>query len=372
METSRQSNTLWDRAERLGDIVANDPGPLFERFRIRWNPGQNRIYTRCMVHHSNNPTSLSVYMGGYKLPFLWKCRTKHCDETFKKTAIGFARALLSSEELGWRAPGEPTVSFADTMKFLCELYRVDPATLQVDSQDREKRRFLCLTETLQEKAQGAKRVPRDAVRARLQIPSPYFLGRGFTPEILTKFDVGDCQDPTKEFYRRAVVPIYDESGQFFLGATGRSTLRECPTCFRFHEGSCTSLIAPAGKWHNSFNSSESLFNIWNAGEAMRKTGTAILVESPGNVLRLEEAGIRNAVAMLGSTLSTAQVDVLERHAIMSLVVVMDNDPAGQKAAEDIRKRCGKYYNMKFLWPEKNDVGEMTVDEVRQLLRGVIA
>ena len=62
------------------------------------------------------------------------------------------------------------------------------------------------------------------------------------------------------------------------------------------------------KWrHNKdFKTQEHLYNMWFAKEFIQSTRTAIIVESPGNVWRLEEAGIHNSVAIFGTNLSIKQ------------------------------------------------------------------
>ena len=51
---------------------------------------------------------------------------------------------------------------------------------------------------------------------------------------------------------------------------------------------------------------------------------------------------------------------------MSLVIIMDNDEAGHKAAQNIIDKCNRTYNTYSLKVEKNDIGEMSTEEIQIL------
>lgn len=81
-----------------------------------------------------------------------------------------------------------------------------------------------------------------------------------------------------------------------------------------------------------FHKKEQLYGLHAAIEAIRKTGTAIVVEGNFDVMSLHEAGIDNAVAPMGTALTLEQIDLLGRLA-KQVVVVFDGDTAGQRAAD---------------------------------------
>jgi DNA primase len=90
----------------------------------------------------------------------------------------------------------------------------------------------------------------------------------------------------------------------------------------------------------------------------------ILVESPGNVWRLEEAGIHNSVAIFGSSLSDRQKMILDTSGAMTIITIMDNDDAGQKASQLISDKCSKTYNIVHAKINYPDVACMTVDQIK--------
>jgi len=81
-----------------------------------------------------------------------------------------------------------------------------------------------------------------------------------------------------------------------------------------------------------FHKKECLYGLHVALEAIRKSGTAIVVEGNFDVMALHEAGIEEAVAPMGTALTMEQVGMLARVARRA-VVIFDGDAAGKRAAE---------------------------------------
>lgn len=124
------------------------------------------------------------------------------------------------------------------------------------------------------------------------------------------------------------------------------------------------------KWkHNAdFKSQNTLYNFWFAKEHILNSSTAIIVESPGNVWRLEENGIHNSVAMFGSSLSDRQKILLDSSGAMNLVILTDNDEAGHKAAQQIKQKCQNTYRV-FIPPiSESDVGEMNSEQINEQIK----
>src|SRR5262249_50384919 len=76
---------------------------------------------------------------------------------------------------------------------------------------------------------------------------------------------------------------------------------------------------------------EQLYGLHAALDGIRKRGAAIVVEGNFDVLALHEAGIDEAVAPMGTALTTEQISVLGNVA-RTVTVVFDGDTAGQRAA----------------------------------------
>lgn len=156
-------------------------------------------------------------------------------------------------------------------------------------------------------------------------------------------------------YGRAIVPVFDEEMKWVIGVTGRG----------IYDG-----WTPKWLHSDGFPACNSLYNYWYSKEYIKNSKTAILVESPGNVWRLEESGFHNAVGIWGGSFSMAKQLLLDQLGVMNLTVIMDNDEAGIAHAKKIVEECSGYYNIKVgrVPEEYNDIGEMKIEDVKNLLR----
>lgn len=97
---------------------------------------------------------------------------------------------------------------------------------------------------------------------------------------------------------------------------------------------------PPAKYINSpespiYKKGEQLFGLYQAKQAMRTRGEAILVEGNFDVVSLHARGIEAAVAPLGTAFTADQARLLKRFA-PKVVVVFDGDSAGRKATRGAR------------------------------------
>jgi DNA primase len=82
-----------------------------------------------------------------------------------------------------------------------------------------------------------------------------------------------------------------------------------------------------------FHKKESLYGLHAALDAIRRSGSAIVVEGNFDVLALHEAGIEEAVAPMGTALTVEQIAELGRLASKTVTVVFDGDAAGRRAGQ---------------------------------------
>ena len=80
-----------------------------------------------------------------------------------------------------------------------------------------------------------------------------------------------------------------------------------------------------------FDKGRTLFNLDKAGPASREAKRVIVVEGQMDVIALDQAGIAEAVAPLGTALTEAQLGLLWRLS-PTPILCFDGDSAGQKAA----------------------------------------
>ncbi len=118
------------------------------------------------------------------------------------------------------------------------------------------------------------------------------------------------------FRDRTMFPIYDVSGR--------------PIAFggRAFEGEPKYLNSPTTPL---FDKGRHLYGLHWARDAMRQAGHAVLVEGYTDVLTLHEAGIRNVVGSMGTSLTQGQADLLGR-LVQEVVIAYDRDTAGGAGA----------------------------------------
>lgn len=369
----KKSSRSIDQAKLkiLCDLICDDIESVLEFLDIEYKHNGKMISMCCPIHGGDNPSAVNLYPEGDTYRGNWKCRTHGCEEHFKSSIIGFIRGILSNRKYDWEKPGDQFVSFQEAIDFITNFTKQDLKNISVSNADRNKQSFTSIVNYVSDiKVNQSKKIDRNTVVKSLRIPAKYFISRSYNQETLCRYDVGLCDNPKKEMYNRVVVPIYDNEYQYMIGCSGRSIFEKCEKCSAFHDpnNECPNKdnAWKFSKWKHSsdFKSQNCLYNFWFAKEHILNTGIAIIVESPGNVWRLEESGIHNSVAIFGASLSDRQKVLLDSSGAMSLVVLTDNDDAGRKAAQQIKEKCQNTYRVFIPTITKNDVGEMNNKEIQ--------
>ena len=342
----------------LSDMICDDIDRLLATLGIEdYRMLDKMIVMSCPIHGGDNNSAFNLYHKGDTYCGNWKCRTHQCEEIFRPSIIGLIRGCLSKDKCGWNKNGDQMVSFADAVDFAIKFTNKNIKDLKVSKKQKEKNTFINTINYLNPTQTSSKpTICRHQVQQALQIPSQYFLSRNYLKETLVKYDVGECLNPNREMYNRAVVPIYDINHNTVVGCSGRSINGGWP------------------KWkHNDgFKAEEHLYNFWYAKDIIKDNQTAILVESPGNVWRLEEAGIHNSLAIFGSSLKDKQKMLLDISGAMNIITIMDNDEAGRAAEANIFKKCHRTYNIKHIQIEEySDLGEMSTQQVVDIIKPII-
>jgi DNA primase len=145
---------------------------------------------------------------------------------------------------------------------------------------------------------------------------PYLAARGLTADAIRTFGVGIYGG--KGFLRgRIVIPIHNEHGEL-VAYVGRALGDEEPK-YRF----------PAG-----FKKSQVLFNLHRA--CATGVRTVIVVEGFFDTFAVHQAGYPAVVALMGSTLSARQAELL-MHAFDRVLLMLDGDEAGRQGTAMITR-----------------------------------
>ena len=373
---SHNTYTYKDQAKlnALTDLFVNNIDKIYSYFDTEPSYKNNiLIKSPCFIHGGDNPTALNLYYNA-DIRVHYKCRTHQCEDIFGSSLISLVRGGLSRVKYNWKTEGDKEASFNETVEFLLNITQQNFGHIKSDekSNSADKLKFASLINNFTTPDITKTKFDIDTYRKKVEIPATYYLQRGYSIEVLDKYDVGTCKRPKKELYQRAVVPIYDESGEYILGFSGRSVHPECSQCKHYHDPAKKCHFFPKWKHTKGFKKENCLYNYWYAKQHIAKTGVVVLVESPGNVWRLEEAGIHNSVAIFGAHLSQNQKNIIDTSGALSIVGLLDNDEAGKKGAKKIYEQCSKMYRLYFPKLKTNDIGDMNVDVVTSDIKPLIS
>jgi DNA primase len=179
---------------------------------------------------------------------------------------------------------------------------------------------------------------------------PYLVTRGLTIPTIKTFGVGYC---TRGLLRgRIAIPIHDDQAVLvaYAGRAVKEDLAEGTGKYRLPEG---------------FKKSFVLFNLHRAKEHAGRG--LIVVEGFFDCFKVHEAGFPNVVALMGSTLSEHQEQLLLAHTDR-LALMFDGDDAGTKC---LREFYGQLRQRIYLRELHLGAGEqpdrLSEDRLRKLL-----
>lgn len=349
----------------INETVRDNIDVILDKLEIESVNYKQRIGLPCPIHGGDNENGCSLFIGSKYATPTWKCFTNHCEDDYGKSLIGFIKGVLS-EKSG------KEVYTKEVLKWIYNALNIRGTyTNEVKP---ELNKFLQQMNTLYSSDFDHEvKVKREDVISRLEIPSKYFINRGYSKEILTKYDIGLCSQKGKEMSNRIVVPVYDDKMEWMVGCSGRSIFPECPICLLHHADyfpcpTTAIMKSYAQKWKHSygFSSGNHLYNYWYAKEHILRTGSVILVEGPADVWRLEEAGFHNSVGIFGVSLSDRQKILLEMAGAMNLFLFFDPDKAGENVTDKVEKETSHMYNIVRVNSDK-EPGDLNISQVKERL-----
>jgi len=216
-----------------------------------------------------------------------------------------------ADPIGWLQDRQG-LSFSEAVQELARRYAIplpeqDPeAAARAEAEQRERQRLLQWRSRQEEEF-------HQALLTDLQASGPaaaYLEQRGINKETAMAWRLG--LNAT-----RLMLPIRDSQGRC-CGFSGRSLTGEEPK----YRNSSGDLL---------FQKSQLLFGLDRASAQIRRSGEALLVEGPLDVIQLHQAGLDHAVAALGTSVTLEQLQRLQRSGCRRLWLAYDGDNAGIQA-----------------------------------------
>ncbi|MHA7877845.1 MAG: DNA primase [Bacteroidota bacterium] len=312
--------------------------------------GQN-LWACCPFHQERTPSfSVSPNKGFYKC---FGCGTAG-------DAITFIREIEG-------------ISFVEAVKYLANKYGIaiqETETHEQQAQQHEKDSLYILlnlakqyyASTLWEHAEGQ------------TIGLSYLKERAFSEPFIKQFELGYSLDRWDTFYQHAKkqgyeAPLLEKAGLIIQKAQKTYDRFRGRIIFPIHNvsGKVIGLGArmlkaerQQPKYINSpettiYRKSEALYGIFQAKQQIRQKDNCYLVEGYTDVISLHMAGVTNAVAASGTSLTEEQIQLISRFT-QHITIVFDGDPAGIKASlRGIDMILAKGLNVKIvLLPEGED------------------
>ncbi|GDY23722.1 hypothetical protein LBMAG56_50690 [Verrucomicrobiota bacterium] len=275
----------------------------------------------CPIHGGSNPTQFRVSI------------SKNCWNCFSECKHG-------GNVLGFIAKKENVSVHAAALK-LIEWFNLPtadkPTEEEYEPQRKETPRTAAPTRQTsvppptvsKERAKPEDNTPNPPLKFRLEHldgKHPYLTERGLTPETIVDFGLGHCAKGMMA--GRIAIPIHNVEGQIVAYA-GR------------WPGEPPDANTPKYKLPPGFRKSLELFNL---DRAAKKQGPLILVEGFFDCIKLWQLGVKRVVALMGSTLSVAQAELIRKHtdSRSQVIVMLDEDDAGRAGREDIAVRLSPF------------------------------
>lgn len=171
-----------------------------------------------------------------------------------------------------------------------------------------------------------------------------FLERGITREMCAKW--GIVWDESRKAMK---FPVFQPDGSV-------------TALWRMPDG-----VSPKYRYPAGFDRSGNLYGFWNITDLKR----VVLVEGPLDAVWAQEAGVP-AAAILGSSLTDRQADILANNSVHRVTLCFDADEAGRLAAEraipTLRQRGMWVYQAKLPKGVK-DIQEVPLEQVANIAEG---
>ena len=271
----------------------------------------------CPIHNGENPTQFRVSLSKN----IWNC---------------FSKCKQGGNVLDFISKMEDVSIHAAALKAI-EWFQLDMGTVSKNSDEAEESAEPHSKAVPVPKKPGAKQTPAEDTSApnkplkfrleKLERSHPYLADRGLTVETLVDFGAGFCAKGMMA--GRIAIPIHNPNGEVVAYA-GR--LVDEPSDSN-----------PKYKLPPGFRKSLELFNIDRASKESSEQ-PLVIVEGFFDCMKLHQHGHRKTVALMGSTMSPAQEELIRKHTDSNsqVIVMLDEDEAGQAGREDIAARLSRF------------------------------
>lgn len=347
-------NITREKIAVLNELGRKNFLSILDKFGVRYSDRGRYINATCPIpsHPSNgdNPTAFSFDFDIGR----WACWTCHCEDKFGRDVLGFIRGMLEKD-------------LPYSIKWLQDFIE-EKLSLSVDEIDVNS------VEIVRKKQNPQMIIHQTVPEVLLKYlqPPTYLLRRGFTWDVLHKYQVGYWERPGTFMHERIIIPVRDHDGRL-IGFTGRIIIEEEEWFKRPYNKGKQWMKWLHGTHYIRYNKEKYPFKkeavVFNLYNVVNRYSTIILVEGPLDGFKLEMAGIHNWGASLGASFSPLQQKLLLNAGISKIYLAFDPDKAGRRFTEKARKVLGHHFDIGEIYiPEPYDLGSLSINTIREIVR----
>ena len=241
-------------------------------------------------------------------------------------------------------------SYPDALRFLAKKYNIlieETQETEAEKQKSNQKETLFLINQFAMKFFVKNLFKKDE---GLSIGLSYLKERGFSNEIIKKFDIGYSLDLKNDFFKSAIASSFlkenlEKSGLIINNSNdiidrfrGR-VIFPIKTIAGRVQGFGGRILSSKSKTAKYINSPESLvyikskvlYGIFQAKKAISNQDLCYLVEGYTDVIQMHQSGIENVVSSSGTALSVDQIQIIKR-LTKNVTLLFDSDEAGLRAS----------------------------------------
>lgn len=335
MTTELPSGKLTkQKIEGIRKLAHKNMRMIMKRLNFKGYDYGNRLVGICPIPHDNGRTPNDNHQA-FSWDFtrqMWQCFTNHCHQ--EQGADVFALVQCATK-----------CGFKEALQWILDVVEKDIDDVQ-ELDEAEAQR---LEQIIRKRSKLVKHKRMEDELMRHLIPSKYFKDRGFCDETIKEFGCGGEWHRSNTYgEHRVIVPVHDPIDGYLIAFTCR--LLDDSQVEKWRPKWCHALnFADIRKKSSErtdeekFHASSVLYSLHRASQYMGESKTIIVVEGPGDVMRMWEAGFKNTVAVLGTGFSKHHRTLLHKSGCRKIVCVFDGDLPGQKASNTVKKMCNDYF-----------------------------
>lgn len=352
--------------QKVKSLAINNYEKIFQGLEISLDEAiidVNEIRIPCPIHGGDNKTAFCYYVE----TGVWVCYTSDCNE---KHGHDLLALVMSIKKLNFKQAMEWILNTCD---------QTNESFASRDTSDiTSLKKEVFIAKDVELFKTNMKPMSISDFKS-FAIPDNEFFSEKFSKKTIDKFMISICRTKGKPMFNRAFAPILDIDGSNVIGFTARTLYPMCDKCGCYHkkmslcphEGN----YLPSPKWmHSGCSTSTLLYNYAYALKEIKRTSIMIMVEGPKEVWWLDQCGISNSTAILGSAITDSHLQLAIDSGATTIITCFDKDGAGQKAFDKLRGKFSSYFNIINLGEllENNvDLDEMPEESVRQMFVPVL-